>query len=60
MPVINGDESYDLFNASGTKVDGRTIAMTAGGGSSVRRKDPCLSASAGASWTVAAASTATP
>jgi hypothetical protein len=60
MPVINGDETYDLYNAAGTLVDGRTIAMTAGGGSTVQRKDPCLSASASASWTVAASSTATP
>ena len=60
MPVINGDETYDLYNASNTKIDGRTIAMTAGGGSSVKRKDPCQSASAGASWTVAASATGTP
>jgi hypothetical protein len=60
MPIINGDEYYDLFNASGTKVDGRTIAMTAGGGSSVKRKDPCLSSSASGSWTVTASSTGTP
>ncbi len=60
MPVINGSETYDLFNASGTKVDGTTIAMASAGGNSVQRKDPCLSASASASWTVVSASSATP
>ena len=34
--------------------------MTAGGGSSVKRKDPCLSSSASGSWTVTASSTGTP
>lgn len=60
MPIINGDEYYDLYNASGTKVDGRTVAMTAGGGSSVKRKAPCLSSSSSGSWTVTASSTGTP
>lgn len=60
MPVINGDETYDLYNAAGTRVDGRTIKMTAGGGSSVKRKDPCLSATKSSSWTITASSTGTP
>lgn len=60
MPVINGDEAYDLFNAAGTLVDGRTIKMTASAGSTVQRRDPCLSVSASASWTITASSTATP
>lgn len=60
MPVINGSETYDLFNAAGTKVDGTTIAMASAAGNSMQRKDPCLSASATASWTVVAASSATP
>jgi len=60
MPVINGSETYDLFNAAGTKVDGTTIAMASAAGNSVQRKDPCLSAAASASWTVVASSSATP
>ncbi|HEX5718197.1 MAG TPA: hypothetical protein VF179_18695 [Thermoanaerobaculia bacterium] len=60
MPVINGSETYDLYNASGTKVDGRTIAMGSSGGSSVKRKDPCQAANLSGSWTVTASSTGTP
>ena len=60
LPVINGDETYDLYNASNTKVDGRTIAMTASAGSSVKRKDPCMQPNQSASWTVTASSTGTP
>jgi hypothetical protein len=60
LPVINGDETFDLYNASNALVDGRTIAMTAGGGSSVKRKDPCLAANLSSSWTVTASSTGTP
>ncbi|MEA2564343.1 MAG: hypothetical protein QOH06_5847 [Acidobacteriota bacterium] len=60
LPVINGDETYDLYNAASTKVDGRTIGMTAGGGSSVKRKDPCQAANLSASWTITASSTGTP
>ena len=60
MPVINGSETYDLYNAAGTRIDGRTIAMASGAGQSVQRKDPCSSPSAAASWTVAASSAGTP
>jgi hypothetical protein len=60
MPVINGSETYDLYNAGGTKIDGRTIAMGSSAGSTLQRKDPCLSASAAASWTTTTASAATP
>jgi hypothetical protein len=60
LPVINGDETYDLYNASSVKVDGRTIAMGASAGSSVKRKDPCLAANLSSSWTVTASSTGTP
>jgi hypothetical protein len=60
MPVINGSETYDLFNAAGTKIDGRTIAMGTSAGSSVQRKDPCLAPSTAASWNVVSASSATP
>ncbi|MFL6199951.1 MAG: hypothetical protein ACJ76J_12285 [Thermoanaerobaculia bacterium] len=60
MPVINGSETYDLYNASNTLVDGRTIAMGSSGGSSIKRKDPCLAANLSSSWTVAASSTGAP
>jgi hypothetical protein len=60
MPVINGSETYDLYNASNTKVDGRTIAMGSSGGSSVKRNDPCQAANLSGSWTVTASSTGTP
>ena len=60
MPVINGSEQYDLFNAAGTLVDGRTIAMPSSALSTVQRKDPCLVPGTSASWTVTASSTATP
>lgn len=60
MPVINGSETYDLYNASGTLIDGRTIAMGSSGGSSIQRKDPCNSPSAAASWNVVASASGTP
>jgi hypothetical protein len=60
MPVINGSETYDLYNAGGTRVDGRTVAMGASAGSTLQRKDPCLNANKSTSWTTSAASTATP
>ncbi len=38
MPQINGSETYTLYNASGTKVDGTTVAMDTSGGSTLQRK----------------------
>jgi hypothetical protein len=60
MPVINGSEDYKLANASGTTIDGITIAMGASAGTTVQRKDPCLAANLSTSWTTATASSATP
>jgi hypothetical protein len=60
MPVINGSETYKLTNASGTTIDGTTIAMPSSAGSTVQRKDPCLAAGTSASWTITASSNATP
>jgi hypothetical protein len=60
MPVINGSETYRLTNASGTLVDGTTIAMPSTAGSTVQRKDPCLAAGSSSSWTISASSNATP
>lgn len=60
MPVINGSETYDLYNAAGTRVDGRTIAMPSSAGSTLQRKDPCVNANVSSNWTTTAASNATP
>jgi hypothetical protein len=60
MPVINGSETYALNNASGTLVDGTTIAMPSAAGSTVQRKDPCLAAGTSTSWTTTASSNGTP
>lgn len=60
LPVINGDETYTLFNAAGTRIDGATIAMPASALSTVQRKDPCLAAGTSSSWTITASSNATP
>jgi hypothetical protein len=60
MPVINGSETYRLNNASGTLVDGTTIAMPSAALSTVQRKDPCLAAGTSSSWTISASSNATP
>jgi len=60
FPQINGSEKFTLYNAAGSKLDGRTISMATAGGRSVRRKDPCLAAGKTASWTVGAETTADP
>lgn len=60
MPQINGDENYTLSNASGNKLDGRTINMAASGGQSIRRLNGCGSPSKASSWTRAASSTGNP
>ena len=60
FPQINGSESFTLYNASGGKVDGKTVSMASTAGKSLRRKDPCNAAGKSASWTIAADSYATP
>lgn len=60
MPQINGDENYTVYNAGGTKVDGRTINMAASAGESIRRLNGCGSSSKASSWTRAASSTGNP
>jgi len=37
MPQINGSETYTLFNAAGSAVEGATVAMDTSGGSSFQR-----------------------
>ena len=60
MPVINGSETYDLYNAASALIDGRTIAMASSAGNSVQRKDPCLSPTASSNWNVFASTSGTP
>jgi len=60
IPLINGSEDYTLVNASGTTIDGPTIAMASAAGNTDQRKDPCLAANLSTSWTVSTASSATP
>jgi beta-lactamase superfamily II metal-dependent hydrolase len=60
MPQVNGDENFTLYNAGGTKVDGRTINMAASGGESIRRLSGCSSSTKASSWTRAASSTGNP
>lgn len=60
MPQINGSETYDLRNASNTRVDGLTVAMAAAGGESLKRLNGCGSANKASSWSRTASSTANP
>lgn len=60
MPVINGDENFTLYNAAGTKVDGRTVNMPSTGGRSFQRKDPCLASTKSSSWNNVAATSSNP
>jgi hypothetical protein len=45
MPVINGDETFSLLNASSVLVDGPSAAQPVSAARSVQRVDPC-----GATW----------
>ena len=60
MPQINGSETYSLYKAAGTKVEGPTFAMASAAGQSLRRIDPCNSVGASASWNIGATTLATP
>lgn len=53
MPVINGDETYSLLNASLVTVDGPTPAMPASAARSLQRVDPC-----GTTWNTVVESSA--
>lgn len=55
MPVINGDETYTLENATGTVIEGPTRAIKSGGGESLRRVDFALAANNAAAWTASGA-----
>jgi hypothetical protein len=60
MPIINGDENFTLYNAAGSRVDGRTTSMPPSAGRSLQRRDPCLNASKASNWDSVADSLATP
>jgi hypothetical protein len=60
FPVINGDETFTLFDGSGATIDGPTVSMPAGGGRAFQRRDPCQAASVSASWNNVAAASASP
>ncbi|HEX8172840.1 MAG TPA: Ig-like domain-containing protein [Thermoanaerobaculia bacterium] len=60
MPQINGSETYALFNASGTTLDGPSVAMASGAGESLKRTNGCGAAGTSTSWSRTASSSATP
>ena len=60
MPQINGSESYTLYNAGGTKIDGATVAMASAGGESLQRTNGCGGANKASSWSRVASSAGTP
>ena len=60
MPQINGDEHYTLYNAAGTKLDGRTVAMGSSAGEALQRTNGCGSSSKASSWARVASSSANP
>jgi hypothetical protein len=53
LPVINGDETYSLYNASSVLVDGPSAAQPTTAARSVQRVDPC-----GATWSTVLESSA--
>ncbi|MEA2238126.1 MAG: hypothetical protein QOC81_2850 [Thermoanaerobaculia bacterium] len=55
MPQINGSETYTLKNASGTTIEGTTVAMDAAGGSAFQRAT-CGAIGILSSWTKSASS----
>jgi beta-lactamase superfamily II metal-dependent hydrolase len=59
MPQINGSETYTLFNAAGTAVEGATVAMDTSGGSSFQRAT-CGAAGTLSSWSKVASASGTP
>jgi hypothetical protein len=60
MPQINGSETYSLSNASGTRIDGVTVAMGSSGGEALQRKNGCGAANKAASWNRVASSSGNP
>lgn len=60
MPVINGSETYTLKNASGTVIDGATVAMPSAAAKTLQRINPCTAANVASNWSTLATSSATP
>ncbi len=60
MPQINGSETFTLYNAGGTKIDGATVAMASAGGESLRRTNGCGAANLASSWSRGTYTLATP
>jgi len=59
MPQINGSETYTLKNASGTTIEGTTVAMDASGGSDFQRAT-CGAIGSLSSWTKSASTAGSP
>lgn len=60
MPVINGSETYTLKNASGTTIDGVTVAMPSAAGKTLQRLNPCTAANVASNWSTLATTSASP
>lgn len=60
MPVINGSETYTLKNASGTTIDGATVAMPSAAAKTLQRVNPCTAANVAANWSTLATTSANP
>jgi hypothetical protein len=60
MPQINGSESYTLYNAGGSKIDGATVSMASAGGESLQRTNGCGSANKASNWSRVASANGTP
>ena len=58
FPMINGAETFELYNASNGLEDGMTIAMAAG--NTYQRKNPGDAAGSSSSWTTVAMTSANP
>jgi beta-lactamase superfamily II metal-dependent hydrolase len=59
MPQINGSETYTLKNASGTTIEGTTVAMDTSGGSDFQRAN-CGAIGTLSSWTKLASASGSP
>ena len=60
MPVINGSETYTLKNASGTVIDGTTVAMPSAALKTLQRINPCTAANVASNWNTLATTSGNP
>ena len=58
FPQINGSESYDLWNASNSEIDGTTITISTG--NAYQRTSPGAPAGTASSWNTVASTSANP